>query len=145
VTDLAAFLRGEWDVERTVADERAGSSGGFEGVARFVARPGGGLAWHESGRLRLDGHEGPARRELAVVPADGGAWEVRFADGRPFHALDLRRGACPVAHDCAPDRYEGEVRVLGEAAFAVTWDVRGPGKAQRIESRYTRLGRAAGG
>jgi hypothetical protein len=139
VTDLAAFLRGEWDVERTVGDERAGRTGRFDGVAEFAPAPGRGneVAWRESGRLRLDGYDGPAHRELALVPA-GDAWEVRFADGRPFHALDLTTGRCAVAHDCGADRYDGELRVAGPDELVVRWDVTGPGKAQRIESRYRR-------
>lgn len=142
MTDLAAFLRGEWDVERTVEDEGAGRAGRFAGVAEFAdaaAGPAGAIAWREAGRLRLDGYDGPATRELALVPA-GGAWEVRFADGRPFHELDLASGRCAVAHDCGADRYEGEFRVEGPDELVVTWDVTGPGKAQRIESRYRRRG-----
>jgi hypothetical protein len=69
---------------------------------------------------------------------DGGAWAVRFADGRPFHRLDLSGGRCAVAHPCGPDVYEGEYALLGPDAFDVAWTIRGPGKRQRIASRYRR-------
>lgn len=130
-------------MEREVGDPSAGRAGEFAGVAEFAAAPDGDeVLWHESGRLRLDAYDGPASRRLVLVPA-GDAWEVRFADGSPFHDLDLASGRCAAAHHCGEDRYEGEVRVAGSDELVVTWDVTGPGKAQRIESRYRRRAGAA--
>jgi hypothetical protein len=73
-----------------------------------------------------------------AVDRDGDGWQVRFSDGRPFHALDLRDGACAVAHPCGEDRYEGEYRVSGPDELEVRWRVRGPSKDGRIASRYRR-------
>ena len=134
VTDLAAFLAGRWDVERTLrhGDER----GAFVGTATFE-REGDGLVWDEEGELRLESYDGSASRRLRIVPAPP-AWEVRFDDGRPFHPLDLAGGRCAAVHHCGPDLYEGEYVVLGDGALDVFWRVTGPEKDQEIVSRYRR-------
>jgi hypothetical protein len=154
VVDLVAFLTGGWTVERTVrdGDEQGAFSGraSFRAGADIDADAGAGvddgagsaagdsaLVWDETGELRLGRYVGPARRRLLLVGA-GDAWEVRFDDGRPFHPLDLRGGRCAAAHDCGEDRYEGEYRVLGRAAFETRWRVRGPTIDQEIVSRYRR-------
>jgi Family of unknown function (DUF6314) len=136
VPRLDAFLTGRWTVERTVEDPALGA-GTFAGEAEFTP-DGDGLIWRERGRLRLGAYDGPAARTLRIEP-DGGGWLVRFADGRPFHAVDLRDGACAVAHPCGEDRYEGEYRVTGLDALRVRWRVRGPAKDGRIASRYRRV------
>jgi hypothetical protein len=124
---VAAELTGRWTVERRVLDRRTGAAGRFHGVATFA--PDG--RWTEEGTLELGAYRGPARRELAI--ADG---MVRFADGRPFHPLDL--SGRPVEHRCGDDRYVGEYRLLGPDALEVVWDVTGPHKHQRIASSYRR-------
>jgi len=131
-----AFLPGRWGVERTLRDARLGA-GTFAGTATFERDEDGGLDWLETGRLRLGGYEGPARRRLRVAREEG-AWMVRFDDGRPFHPLELRATACEVTHPCGADTYAGQYVVLGPDAFDVTWRVRGPAKDQRIASRYRR-------
>jgi Family of unknown function (DUF6314) len=132
--NLVAHLAGTWDVERELRD--GASTGTFSGTAEFVP-DGAGLRWDEAGRARFGGHEGEARRALAIV-ADGDAWQVRFDDGRSFHDLDLRAGRWPAAHDCGADRYEGLYELDGADAMTVWWRVRGPAKDQRIVSRYRR-------
>jgi hypothetical protein len=134
--DLDAFLAGTWTVDRTVRDASGGRDAAFTGVAEF-AREGGSVAWRETGRLRLDRYDGPASRELALVHGDGG-WEVRFADGRPFHPLDLSGGRWTCEHACGRDLYAGEFDVLGPDELEVRWRVRGPAKDQEIVSRYRR-------
>ena len=132
---LPEYLLGAWEVDRDLEDARHGA-GRFAGRATF-SRDGDGLVWEESGRMRLGGYAGPARRRLRIVP-DGGGWEVRFADGRPFHRLDLSGGGCQMHHPCGEDRYDGELEVLGPDAFALRWRVTGPAKAQRLDARYVR-------
>jgi Family of unknown function (DUF6314) len=131
--DVIALLRGGWSVRRRVVDLREGVEGEFAGEARFSLL-GRGLRWEERGRLRLGGYDGPAGRLLLVVP-DGAGWAVEFADGRPFHPLDLTGG--PVSHLCGDDVYRGEYRLVGDA-LDVRWTVIGPGKDQRISSSYRR-------
>jgi hypothetical protein len=133
--NLPRYLLGAWDVDRALEDAGIGS-GSFRGRATFT-RDGDGLAWVEAGRMCLGRYAGPARRELRIVPADG-AWEVRFADGRPFHRLDLSAGRCRLHHPCGDDTYDGELEVLGPDAFTLRWRVAGPAKAQRLDARYDR-------
>jgi hypothetical protein len=130
-----ALLPGRWTVDRTLHDAARGA-GTFAGEAEF-APDAAGIAWRERGRLRLGGYDGPAARELRIEP-DGAGWAVRFADGRPFHPLDLSGGRCAAAHPCGGDVYEGEYELAGPDELRVRWRVRGPAKDQRIESRYRR-------
>jgi hypothetical protein len=139
VTDPSDFLPGTWRVERELEDAGLGR-GHFSGRAEF-ARDGDGLSWVESGRMTIGGYDGPARRALRVVRERDG-WAVRFADGRPFHRLDLRDGRAALEHPCGDDRYRGELVVRGPDAFAVDWTVTGPGKAQRLSGRYERARRS---
>jgi hypothetical protein len=136
--DLPGYLLGTWTVARTLHDAELGD-GRFDGEARFT-RDGDGVAWRESGRMRLGRYDGPAARELRIVRA-GSGWEVRFADGRPFHALDLDGGSCALEHPCGEDRYTGEFTVRGPDAFDVRWEVSGPRKAQALTGRYVRAPR----
>lgn len=134
--DLDAFLAGTWTVDRVVRDARGGRGGAFTGVAEFV-REGERIAWRERGHLTLDAYDGPASRELTLVRGDGG-WEVRFADGRAFHPLDLTGGRWTCEHACGRDLYAGEFEVLGPDELEVRWRVHGPAKDQEIVSRYRR-------
>jgi Family of unknown function (DUF6314) len=127
------FLLGQWAVERRVVDLRTGREGEFAGTAQFEPADGG-LRWDERGRLRLGGFDGPAGRRLLVMRT-GDGWMVAFADGRPFHALDLASG---VEYRCGDDLYTGEYRRHGADELRVRWDVTGPRKRQRIRSIYRR-------
>jgi hypothetical protein len=98
------------------------------------------MRWTEQGHIRFGGHAGPAGRRLAIVPAADG-WLVEFADGRPFHPLDLDGAA--VEHRCGEDRYTGEYRLRDRDTLDVRWHVTGPGKDLEIETTYRRAGVAA--
>ena len=124
---MAAELTGRWTVERHVRDLLTGDCGRFEGVATIT--PDG--RWIEEGTLSFGAYRGPARRELRIA---GG--EVRFADGRLFHPLDLTGRT--VEHRCGEDRYTGAYRLRGRDALEIAWDVIGPHKHQRIETSYRR-------
>lgn len=127
------FLLGEWAVERRIVDLRGGGEGEFTGTARFALADAG-MRWDERGRLRLGDFDGPAGRRLLVTPS-GDGWMVAFADGRPFHALDL---AGAVEYRCGDDLYTGDYRLHGPDELYVQWDVTGPQKRQRIRSIYRR-------
>ena len=132
--DPTAYLPGTWALTRSVHDAQLGA-GRFDGLATFTL-DGEAIEWREHGRLRLASYDGPARRALRILrTADG--WEVRFADGRPFHPLELGREAA-VEHPCGADRYTGVYSVEGPDAFTVRWRVRGPAKEQQVVSRYVR-------
>jgi hypothetical protein len=134
--DLPRWLTGEWAVTRVIN----GGAGRFEGHARFTRDPHApaALLWHERGRLRLGAHDGPAERTLRIEPAGHGAWQVRFADGRPFHALDLSRGRCEATHPCGADLYRGSYAIESADRFTVSWRATGPRKDDLIESVYDR-------
>jgi hypothetical protein len=120
-------LVGRWRVERRLLDRRSGIAGRFRGTATF--EPDG--RWWEEGTLDLGAYHGPARRELRIA---GDA--VQFADGRPFHPLDLTGG--PVEHLCGEDTYTGAYRLVAPDRLEVSWRVTGPDKDQRIETVYRR-------
>jgi uncharacterized protein DUF6314 len=128
--DPIAYLAGRWTVQRRLTDLETGTEGSFDGVAEFAADG----TWTETGRLRFGAYDGEARRVLRIV---NGA--VEFADGRPFHPLDLSGGACVVEHLCGEDRYAGEYAVAGPDELRVSWFVSGPRKRQVIESVYRRV------
>ena len=133
---LAEWLLGEWRVTRVIND----GAGHFHGRARFAPDPESPaiILWHEHGRLRLGAHDGPAGRTLRIEPAPTGAWQVRFADGRPFHPLDLASGSDDVDHLCGADTYRGHYELQPPDRFTVAWRVTGPAKDDLIETVYER-------
>ncbi|MFI1496288.1 DUF6314 family protein [Streptomyces platensis] len=141
VPDVAAYLSGRWRVERTVDDLRNGVEGGFRGTAEFrTDATGEALLHHEEGRLTWGGTVSPASRTLRLRPRPDGTAEVGFADGRPFHDLDLRTGRWTAVHPCAADRYEGTFTAVGPDEWHLEWRVGGPAKDQLLCSVYRRLG-----
>jgi hypothetical protein len=134
--ELTGWLRGAWEITRRIN----GGTGHFEGRARFSADPATPevTIWQEQGRLRLGAHDGPAARTLRIEPATDGAWQVRFADGRPFHPLELTGGSWDVTHLCGADVYRGHFEVQHDDRFTVTWRVTGPHKDDVIVSVYVR-------
>ena len=135
----ACPLVGRWRIARSVRDHRRGENATFAGWATIGADPAasGQLLWHEEGELVSGAHRGAAHRTMRIVPA-GDAWEVRFADGRPFHSLDLAGGACTVVHLCSPDRYDGAFILRTADDLTVRWRVHGPAKDLEIVSDYRR-------
>ncbi|MFJ8200507.1 DUF6314 family protein [Streptomyces sp. NPDC096152] len=141
VGDVLAHLAGGWRVERTVRDLAGGAEGRFTGTTVFEPLDGGGLLHRESGVFVWQGVARPAERTLRFLPADPpGTAQVRFADGRPFHDLDLRSGHHVAHHPCAADRYRGEFTVLDAAHWRTVWRVGGPAKDLVLTTDYARRG-----
>jgi len=142
VADLRAYLLGAWQIERALDDKLRGEQGRFEGRATFSHGEDGNLEYREEGRLALGGFETLAhQRYLYAFPAPERApqrAEVRFADGRPFHELDLGDGLWAAGHRCGADTYRGRFRALGPDRWWVRWIVTGPRKDQALESLFTR-------
>ncbi|MEV0368917.1 DUF6314 family protein [Streptomyces sp. NPDC050636] len=141
VPDAAAYLAGRWSVDRVVCDLRDGTEGRFHGTADF--RPdaaGEGLLHIEEGELTWGGTVHPASRTLRLRPRPDGTAAVAFADGRPFHDLDLRTGRWTAVHPCAADRYEGSFTVVSADEWLLEWRVGGPHKDQLLRSVYRRRG-----
>ncbi|MGG2459893.1 DUF6314 family protein [Streptomyces sp. RGM 3693] len=141
VPDVAAYLTGRWHVERAVYDLRAGTEGSFRGTADFTPDgPDGALCHTEEGELTWEGVGYPATRTLRLRPEPDGTATVTFADGRPFHDLDLRTGHWTTVHPCAADRYEGVFTAVAADRWHLEWRVTGPAKDQLLRSVYRRTG-----
>ncbi|POX49630.1 hypothetical protein C3489_24205 [Streptomyces sp. Ru71] len=142
VPDVLAYLAGSWQVERSVRDLASGDEGRFTGVTDFAPLgEGGGLLHTESGTFVWQGVARPAERTLRFLPGDPpGTADVRFADGRPFHDLDLGSGRYIADHPCAADLYRGEFTVRDAGHWRTVWRVRGPAKDLVLTTDYTREG-----
>jgi hypothetical protein len=134
-TDLPAWLEGDWSIERAIN----GRADAFTGTARFTREDATRTRWEETGHLVLDAYSGPASRTLWIVH-DGDAYNVYFADGRPFHALDLGADRCDAEHLCGADLYRGSYVIESDDVLRVVWHVDGPRKRDVIESVYRRRG-----
>ncbi|MER5476414.1 DUF6314 family protein [Streptomyces sp. NPDC002734] len=146
VPDLWAYLPGTWRTGRTVRDLATGDEGRFRGTTVFEPSPGpeGGLVQREDGDFVWQGVSRPAGRTLRLLPgrllpgSGAASADVRFADGREFHALDLSTGRFVAPHPCAADLYEGEFTVLDEDRWRTVWRVRGPAKDLVLTTEYAR-------
>src|SRR5690606_35249742 len=130
-----------WRVTRTVRDLSTGDEGEFRGTTVFRPEAGGGLLHEESGSFTWHGVTRPAERTLRFLPGPGGTADVRFADGRPFHDLDLRSGRHVADHPCSADLYRGEFTVRDADHWRTVWRVRGPAKDLEITTDYARADR----
>ncbi|MEU4211550.1 DUF6314 family protein [Streptomyces sp. NPDC026206] len=139
VPDAVAYLSGRWTVDRTLLDLASGAQGTFRGTAEFRAAGGAAYVLHiEDGELTWNGTVNRAGRTLRLYPGPDGTAEVTFADGRPFHALDLRTGRCSVRHPCARDVYDGTFTVVSRDEWHLRWRTTGPAKDQLHRSVYRR-------
>ncbi|WP_413761094.1 DUF6314 family protein [Streptomyces sp. MMBL 11-3] len=146
VDDVLAYLAGGWRVRRSVRDLASGAAGTFEGTTSFEPPDGDGpgSAWegllhHESGLFEWQGVTRPAERTLRFLPGGGASRaDVRFADGRPFHDLDLATGRYVADHPCAADLYRGEFTVFDADRWRTVWRVGGPAKDLVLTTDYTR-------
>ncbi|CAL9390712.1 DUF6314 family protein [Streptomyces sp. enrichment culture] len=139
VPDVLAYLAGSWEVARVVRDLADGTEGTFRGTTAFTPLDGGGLLHREAGGFTWRGVTRPAERTLRFLPgAETGTADVRFADGRPFHDLDLRSGRHVTDHPCSADLYRGEFTVADADRWRTVWRVGGPAKDLLLVTDYTR-------
>ncbi|MFF8101753.1 DUF6314 family protein [Streptomyces sp. NPDC014986] len=139
VPDTLDYLNGRWRAERSVRDLASGDRGRFEGTVVFGPLEGGGLLQRESGDFTWRGVTRPAGRTLRFLPGPDGTADVRFADGRPFHDLDLRAGRYVAGHPCSADLYRGEFTVRDADHWRTVWRVRGPAKDLELITGYARV------
>lgn len=138
VPNLKAFLLGGWELDRLVVDRAGAMTGRLQGHASFTSAPRG-LLYKERGTLTFGQHRGTAEQTYLFEFAEGDARAtVRFRDGRPFYALDLRDGRDRARHDCDPDLYEGLFIALGPAGWRSEWKVTGPRKDYDLVTTYSR-------
>ena len=129
---LDAFA-GSWTLRKRIADRRTGQISQFAGRAEFTWA-GSELAYAETGELILsDGQRLAASRRYQWRGGAGGAIEVLFDGGRPFHRIGAED-----AHFCDPDFYR--VRYLFDAwpRWCAIWDVTGPRKDYQMVADYCR-------
>ncbi len=139
IDDTLGFLRGPWALSRLIEDDRSARCGRFTGAADVTVPAGGGPArWVESGVLRFGDHEGPAERQLLLVPGPGSAVAVLFADGRHYVDLDLSAGSWHAVHLCGADRYEISTTVRSADLVEEAWAVTGPAKDYRAHTTLVR-------
>lgn len=139
VTDVAAYLRGAWDLSRDIVAEDGTRLGTFAGVGVFAPQDGE-LRFHEQGTLRTEHHEGSATRTLYYRPEGATRCTVWFEDGHYFHDLQLETGTWQVQHPCRADLYHGEFEVTGPGRWTQHWRVNGPEKVYTMSTVYTRRG-----
>ncbi len=122
-------FEGAWRFTREVV-EADGLSATVTGRAVWL-RDGAGLAYTETGEMRIDGHA-PMQVERRYH------WDsdlaVSFEDGRFFHHVPPEGGE--TAHWCDPDQYDGTYDFGNWPEFTVTWRVRGPRKDYRMVTCY---------
>ncbi|MER5941909.1 DUF6314 family protein [Streptomyces sp. NPDC001928] len=141
VPDALTYLAGRWRAERTVRDLASEATGEFSGTTVFGPLEGGGLLHRESGTFVWQSVPRPAERTLRFLPGSSpGRVDVRFADGRPFHDLDLTSGRHVADHPCSADLYRGEFTVVDEDHWRTLWRVRGPAKDLILTTDYAREG-----
>ncbi|MFG1670487.1 DUF6314 family protein [Streptomyces sp. Y7] len=143
VPDALAYLAGSWRAERSVRDLASGDEGAFSGTTVFGpledTGPARGLLHHEAGTFVWRGVPRPAERTLRFLPGSApGTADVRFADGRPFHDLDLTCGHHVADHPCSADLYRGEFTVRDADHWRSVWRVRGPAKDLVLTTDYAR-------
>ena len=97
-----------------------------------------GLLQRESGDFTWRGATRPAERTLRFLRGPDGTADVRFADGRFFHGLDLRSGRHIADHPCSADLYRGDFTVRDADHWRVVWRVRGPAKDLELVTEYAR-------
>ncbi len=136
--DPVDYLCGAWDVDRAVLDLGTGGRGAFRGTARGVVVAAGVLCFEEEGEMTVNGHRGPARRTFELVRTASGRADVRFADGRHFHSLELGPAPFAVEHRCGADSYRGEFQLHGSERWSSVWEVCGPAKRYRLATSYAR-------
>ncbi|MFJ9997396.1 DUF6314 family protein [Streptomyces werraensis] len=139
VPDAPAYLAGTWRAERVVRDLASGDEGRFTGTVVFEPlEDGDGLLQRESGDFTWRGVTRPAERTLRFLSGPDGTADVRFADGRFFHGLDLRSGRHIADHPCSADLYRGEFTVRDADHWRAVWRVRGPAKDLELVTEYAR-------
>ncbi|MPY58676.1 DUF6314 family protein, partial [Streptomyces spongiae] len=124
VPDVLTYLAGSWRVRRHVRDLASGAEGHFTGKTTFGHLDGGGLLHQECGTFTWQGVPRPAERTLRFLPGHSpGSADVRFADGKPFHDLDLTSGHHVADHPCSADLYRGEFTAYDADHWRTVWRV----------------------
>lgn len=129
-------FRGTWQLNRRITDRAAGAEMSLSGVAEFTPAGAGRLAYAEEGELVMPGgHVLRAERRYTWVFGPGGV-AVLFDDGRPFHDFVPEGAGTGTPHPCGEDLYRVAYDFAAWPVWRATWEVSGPRKSYRSESRY---------
>ena len=138
---MRRFL-GRWIIQRTINDVSGTLSGRLEGEAAFSLKPRDEtmMEYQESGLLTI-ATAPPIRAERTYLWRDQGhgSVDVLFADGRPFHRVNLNQQMPFDTHFCSPDIYGVNYDFREWPRWTTLWKVRGPRKAYQMETRYRRI------
>lgn len=132
---LAAF-EGRWTLVRTIR-HADGLEGRLEGTVTFTPAGPGRLVYDEDGVLTLGASEPLHATRRYLWREAGRQIEIAFADGRPFHALNLLAPAPSTVYLCDPDRYAVSYDFSAWPTWEATWQVEGPRKDYTMVSHYT--------
>ncbi len=135
--ELTEF-EGQWRIARRIEDAWGGSTGLFDGVARFTP-DGVGLSYRETGELRLPFEGVLAASRSYLWRRDGDGIGVYFTDGRWFHRIAGKGRVARDWHDCMPDTYEVTYNFTRWPEWRVIWKVTGPRKDYVAISDLTRI------
>ena len=130
MTRVLDDFEGRWTVSRQITPARD-PAGTFTGTATWT-RTENGLAYHETGELRVGTHPPMQAERRYLWRPDLTVW---FDDGRFFHQVPATGGA--TSHWCDPDQYDVTYDFDGWPTFRVIWRVTGPAKDYVMVSEYT--------
>jgi len=131
-------FEGRWRIARRIEDEWMGTTGLFEGVARF-APDAHGLRYHEVGELKLPQEPPMAASRKFLWRAHADDIEVLYEDGAPFHRIAGGADVVQAWHACGQDDYEVSYNFTHWPAWRMIWKVRGPRKDYVSISDFTRV------
>ena len=141
--DPRRYLKGHWSLLRHIEDRHRGLDGTLMGEAVFESQADG-LFYREAGRLRFGIYDGRSHQTYLYRFPGAGQVEVRFADGRFFHSLDLTSGTAEAEHLCGKDRYRTRVELTGRHRWTNRWRISGPVKDLLLTTWYLRIGEGEG-
>ena len=140
---LCSKFLGYWILDRHIDDFLLGQTGRFTGQATLVA---GDTDWlySESGILTLQ-NQTPLKSERRYLwsPTSNG-FDIHFEDGQFFHSFDLpetsgMNRSATAHHWCDPDDYNVQYNLHNFPDWSSIWQVKGPRKSYKLESKYQRL------
>lgn len=129
-------LAGRWSLLRDITHDD-GARHHFDGEAMF-SWSGPRLIEMQTGTLDI-GTQVPLKASRRYVwTNEGRRIEVLFDDMRPFHTIPTGTARPETTHLCPPDRYHVAYDFTRFPDWGAVWEVEGPRKAYRMESRYRR-------
>ena len=132
-----AFL-GRWHFDRHIEDRLAGHVLRGTGEAQFTSTGKGQMRYDETVLLEVPGQGPMSGTRRYLWDARGHAIDIRFDDGRPFHAVDLEAAASKDTHRCDPDLYRVTYVFGTWPLWSARWEVTGPTKSYVMETAFRR-------